>query len=165
MKVIKTIRNKRIIVDDEDFDWLNQWKWNTNYKGYAYRIVYSRFNGSRRQHKVFMARFVIKAPVGLQVDHINRNKLDNRKSNLRLATNGQNQANSGIPKNNTSGYKGVTWNKKNKKWVAQVECRVGGKRKNHYLGGFSDIEQAVLIRDKKVKEIHGEFAYLNKQRI
>lgn len=72
--------------------------------------------------------------MNLYVDHINGDTLDNRRCNLRYATNQQNQANSKLKSNNTSGYKGVTWDPVNKKWVAQIMFN----RKNIKLGRFKN---------------------------
>lgn len=92
-----------------------------------------------------------------QVDHINGDGLDNRKSNLRICNGSQNRCNKGKPKNNTSGYKGVTWHTPNKKWVAQIA--VNGK--HSYIGSFKTKEEAAKAYNKKAKELHGEFARLN----
>jgi len=88
-----------------------------------------------------------------QIDHINRDRLDDRWINLRQATFGQNQANTGIPSNNTSGYKGVSWRKQSNKWEARVN--------NIYLGMFESIEDAKKARDDFVIKMHDEFAVTN----
>lgn len=93
----------------------------------------------------------------IQVDHINGNKLDNRKKNLRLATNQQNQYNVGLRKDNTSGYKGVSWYKKGKKWHAAI--RNGNK--SIHLGYFKTAVEAARAYDKAAVEFFGEYAYLN----
>lgn len=89
------------------------------------------------------------------IDHINCNKADNRFKNLREATNAENVMNSGIRSNNTSGFKGVKWNKNRNKWVA--DCTANGKR--HYLGYFSKIDDAVEAYKQCAMKIHGEFFY------
>lgn len=85
-----------------------------------------------------MHRVIMNPPVGMEVDHINRNKLDNRRSNLRICTHAENLANRIKPRNNTSGYKGVVWNKSRSKWLAQITV----KKRHIYLGQFDDIEEA-----------------------
>ena len=93
----------------------------------------------------------------IQVDHINGNKLDNRKENLRLATPQQNSSNIGIRKNNKSGYKGVCWSKRDKKWIASIYKN----NKKQYLGCFDDIVEAVRAYDRAALELFGEFAWTN----
>lgn len=82
------------------------------------------------------------------VDHINHNRLDNRWANLRAATRSENTRNTSIGKRNTSGFVGVTWDKRRSKWMAQIIVN----RKNIYLGQFLQISDAVKARlDADVK--------------
>jgi hypothetical protein len=90
-----------------------------------------------------------------QIDHINGVKNDNRFINLREATNSQNKSNSGLYVNNKSGYKGVSWYKKYKKWVSHVS--VNGKRKT--LGYFDNAIDASIAYENFAKQHHGEFYY------
>ena len=87
------------------------------------------------------------------IDHINGDPLDNRIENLREATIQQNGCNRGKNKNNSSGYKGVTWHKANKKWLAQIMHN----GKNIYLGCFDLLEDAAEAYQAKAKELHGEY--------
>jgi len=87
---------------------------------------------------IFMHRFLLNAPHGLDVDHKNGDGLDNRRENIRLATRSQNMHNKKMQHNNTSGFKGVHWHKTHKKWCANI--KVGDNRK--FLGGFDRIEDA-----------------------
>ena len=96
------------------------------------------------------------APKGLFVDHINHDGLDNRKSNLRLCTQRQNNQTQ-RPRGKTSKYKGVYWNKRAKKFMASI-C-IDGKKKS--LGYFIDEVAAAKSYDKAAKKLFGEFAYLN----
>ena len=105
-----------------------------------------------------MHREILKCPKGLFIDHINRNGLDNRKNNLRVCSKSQNMMNTLIPKNNTSGYKGVSWSKRDKKWMAYIKI----KNKFNNLGYFNIKEQAALAYNDAAKKYHGEFARLNK---
>lgn len=89
-----------------------------------------------------------------QIDHINRNRSDNRISNLRLATGTQNQGNRDVDRANKSGFKGVSWNRRRNKWVAQL----GGARR--YLGQFDNPKLAAKIYNEAAKEYFGEFACL-----
>ena len=89
-----------------------------------------------------------------QVDHINGDKADNRAANLRGATNAQNQANRGKNKNNTSGYKGVSWRSDSNKWSAQISC--GGKKIK--LGSYTDINDATAAYKAAAEHLFGAYA-------
>jgi len=147
MKRIKLSKGMETIVDDEMFDYLNQWKWHLSCKGYAVRSIKKPY-----RHAVFMHRLINKTSEGFQTDHINHNKLDNRKCNLRTVTNTQNHHNMPLQKNNTSGFAGISWCKERNKWV--VQFWLGNKP--HYLGRFSNKEEAIKVRnlaEKKYYEI------------
>jgi hypothetical protein len=101
------------LVDDADYLALSKYKWYLGTKGY---VIRNEYLGDGKNTTVRMARAVMGFPVALQVDHRNRNKLDNRRSNLRAVTNGVNQTNKGIAKNNTSGYKNIHFDKAKKLW-------------------------------------------------
>lgn len=105
-----------------------------------------------------MHRVIIGAQPNQLVDHINRNKLDNRCSNLRIVTNSQNVINSSARANNSSGYKGVTWHKKNGKWQASVMVNY----KRHHLGQFTNVVDAARVYNDACRKYFGDFAYLNK---
>lgn len=94
---------------------------------------------------------------GFWVDHINGDTLDNRRSNLRLCTVSGNNHNRMKSKNNTSGYKGVSWLKQNQKWRAYIKVN----SKDKHLGCYLDKEDAARAYDKAAKEYFGEFARLN----
>lgn len=87
------------------------------------------------------------------IDHIDQNKANNCIENLRVATKSLNEANTGIRKNNTSGYKGVAYHKAAKKWRAYLQCK--------HIGLFNTAEEAAIAYDKKAFEIYQEFAHLN----
>jgi hypothetical protein len=87
------------------------------------------------------------------IDHINSNRSDNRICNLRLATNSENLCNRGMQSDNKSGFKGVSWQKDRKKWVAQ--CKVNSKKYN--LGRFDTAEEASLAYQEFASKAHGEF--------
>ena len=154
MKKIKLTRGKYAIVDDEWYEHLNQFSWQARYdqttgKYYAARQVNRKF--------IYMHRELLSAPGGLHGDHINGNTLDNRKRNLRLATSAQNAWNRDKYKNNTTGYKGVTFDKGRGKWRAQII--VNGK--HTHLGWFDDPRNAALAYDRGSRKFHGAFGCTN----
>jgi len=156
MKTIKITQGLETIVDDDDYEELSKHKWCILGKDETYVCRMESTNGKR--YKVLLHRAIMKAPKGLQVDHINRNVLDNRKCNLRLCSYSGNSSNRGIMPRNKSGYIGVSLIKlKTPKWQSCVRYN----KKNYYLGLFKSKEEAAKARDKKVLELHGEFASLN----
>jgi hypothetical protein len=153
MKEIKLSNDRGVtLVDDEDYEWLIQWKWHFDKEGYACRTS-PRKDGPQRQ--IYMHREIMKTPKGMKTDHINGKGLDNRRENLRICTHAENMANQKIRRDNTSGYKGVTRDKN--KWVAQI-------KKDKILlriGLFSNPIEAARAYDKSALENFGEFAKLN----
>ena len=107
-----------------------------------------------RAHRIIYEMAYGTIPDSYQVDHINGIRTDNRLDNLRLATGSQNKWNSCKPKNNTSGFKGVYWNKRDQKWRAEVT--IFNKKK--FLGLFATKEEAYAARIEAEKIYHGEFA-------
>lgn len=138
-----------ILVDEADHAMLSEFSWCVNKKGYA--IAWDK----RTRKVIRMHRFILGAQLGILVDHINFNKLDNTRANLRLCTAQENSMNR-KPLNKTK-YKGVTWKKATKRWCASI------KRSGHqkHLGYFATEEEARLAYNKAAKELHGEFAYIN----
>lgn len=144
------------LVDNEDFAYLNQWKWQLSNRGYASRPKWLKPRKLNKQTTIYMHRFILDFPV-LEVDHINMNKLDNRKENLRLVTDYQNALNRGKHKDNKSGFKGVSWVKRDKKYKAEITVN----KKYNYLGLFDTKEEAAQAYNNEAKKYHGEFAKLN----
>jgi len=99
----------------------------------------------------------LKIECGFEVDHEDRNYLNNQRSNLRLATKSQNQANSNLRIDSTSGYKGVTWHVRIMRWQAKIQVR----KTRIFLGYFKTPEEAARAYDKAAKRYFGEFANLN----
>ena len=151
MKKIKLNKGKYAIVDDDDFKYLNQWKWYINNNGYAIRTEYTKLDFKKyKMTKVYMHREVNNTPVNLQTDHINHNSLDNRKINLRTVTNQQNAFNANLNKANTSGTKGVSWSEERKKWCSYIHI----DNKALPLGRFINIEDAIYARKKAELKYH-----------
>lgn len=148
MKILLT-QGKSCIVDNNMFDYLNQWKW-TLEKRYAVRKV--------KNKAIYMHRLVAKPSDGLEVDHINGNSLDNRKTNLRVCTHKQNCQNTKKQSNNTSGYKGVSFNKGKNKWKAYINI----DRRQVFLGYHNEIKDAARKYNEAAIRYFGEFARINK---
>ena len=145
-------------VDTEDFKRFSNFKWRlltpTNY------VVRSQTTNGKKK-VLLLHREIMSAPEGMTVDHINGNRLDNTKSNLRLATIAENTRNRGAQKNNTSGYKGVfrkSLSCRGKEWRA----RLNFKKQTINLGSFDSAKEAAIAYNKASLKFHGEFAYLNK---
>src|SRR5258708_31028872 len=115
-KIIQLTQNQTSIIDDEDFEKINQFNWYYGKNSYATRDI--KINKKRKS--ILLHREIINCLDNQMVDHINGNTLDNRKENLRICTKSQNGMNRGKQKNNTSGYKGVHFYKANKKWQAYI---------------------------------------------
>jgi len=147
---IQITKGKFVLVDKDDYDFLTQWKWYLDVKGYACRNS-ATSNGKRRT--ILMHREVNHTPEGFFTDHINGNKLDNRRSNLRTATNQQNAYNRGENSNNTSGFKGVSWENQKKKFRARIW--ISGKC--NCLGFFESPEAASSAYREAANRLHGEF--------
>jgi hypothetical protein len=113
---------------------------------------------SRQGRQPYLHRELTDAPQGAIVDHANRCKLDNRRSNLRLVTQQQNVVNSGLRSSNRSGFKGVSWAAANRKWAAHIhECG-----KSRHLGTFVDPVDAARVYDAAVLAVHGNYAVTNR---
>jgi HNH endonuclease/AP2 domain len=151
MKVIELTRGRATIVDDEDFEYLAQWRWHYTTVGYAMR---SGKKGGK-SFKVSMSRQIMAAPKDLEVDHINGDKLDNRRENLRLCLPEENIRSRGPNKNNTSGYRGVTYSKKERKWLAQITFQ----RKLTRIGVFESPEEAHEAYKVAALKLHGDFIF------
>lgn len=148
-----TIINGNIIIDTEDLEKILQFKRyvSKNSSGYAYM--------NWKGKELFIHRLLMDLPQyydykkKIIVDHINGNRLDNRKCNLRVCNKSDNPINCAIYKNNTSGVKGVTWMKRLNKWQVIIQC----KKEKIYLGIYSDFEEAKRIRLEAEEKYFGEF--------
>lgn len=144
MKEIPLTRGAVAIVDDDDFEYLSRTSWYLDVGGYAV---------NKTNKIVFMHRLVAKTPEGMFTDHINGNKLDNRKENLRHCTKTENMRNRGKQNNNTSGYKGVFWSIRAKRWRAQIVI----ERKAIHLGLFDTPEDAHTAYKLAEEAYFGDF--------
>jgi len=162
MRRIKLSQNRFAVVDDADYEWLMQWKWSLHLikgKEYASR---SEYNPRRHfaMHREILYRMLGKYP--RLSDHQDGNGLNNRRYNLRAATPSQNVCNRSKNRSicTTSQYKGVSFWKNDRKWVAEI--RVQNER--IFLGSFTDEHDAALTYNRAAKKRFGEFARLNRIR-
>ena len=159
MRVID-LRNKRgakigeSMVDDEDFDAINQFTWRLACAGYAVRgVSYKRECGSWSMHTIAMHRAIMIPPNDLEVDHISGNRLDNRRSNLRVCSHAENTRNQGTQSRLKPGsVTGVEWH--SGKWVARIKIN----KAKIYLGRFASFADAVKSRRDAEVKYFGEFA-------
>lgn len=144
-KLVPLTQGYFAMVDNEDFNKVKDINW-----------YYT--NGYAMNDKVgLMHRYIMNAPEHLDVDHEHHDTLDNRKSELRLATTPQNMANLRPQEGSSSKYVGVSWNKFRERWESAIKN--DGKRV--FIGYFEDEDDAGRARDLKAMELKGEFAYLN----
>jgi hypothetical protein len=145
------------LIDNEDFEFLQKWEWKWTLQGYAVKV--KALKGDKNTHRA-MHRLIMGAKEGTFIDHINRDKLDNRKINLRFCTfqqNTWNRAKVSDTRGYKSKYKGVGWDKKQNKWFAMIY-----KDYIDYHLGFYDLEtEAATAYNEAAKKHFGEFAYLN----
>lgn len=154
-KLIPLTRGQFAIVDDDDFEWLSQWKWcyHPTRHGYALRGVKTP---ERKTKLIYMHNVIMSPPVDFVVDHKNLNSLDNQRDNLRLATHSQNSANR-TSSGGSSAYKGVSWRKSRRRWRSSVTVN----KKSIDLGVYRNEEDAARAYDAAALLYFGEFARLN----
>lgn len=141
-----------VLVDDIDYQIFKKWRWHIDTKGYVYRHnIINGIDKPRRMH-----REITLAGCGMDVDHINGCKTDNRRSNLRICTRMQNLWNSRTKSSNTSGFKGIDFRQDKGKFRARI--RAGGKR--IHIGYFDTAELASEAYKKEAKKLHGDFCVL-----
>lgn len=152
MKEIEICGGAKAQVDDDDYDRLVKIKW---YLCCGYAVNRSRgANGVIKWTR--MHRVVNNTPDGMYTDHIDGNKLNNQKENLRTCTKRQNNMNK-TKNNNKTGYKGVWYEQKSGKYMATITIN----RKQRTIGRFKTKEAAAIAYNKAALQLHGEFAHLN----
>ncbi len=159
MRVIELTKGQVAIVDDENFDKLAQWRWNCSAQGYACRSInYYKPCGKKACRDEKMHHAVMGRPEpGFVSDHINGNRLDNRRENLRWATRGQNKMNSRPHRGTMTGVKGVSITNRRKPDMAYISFN----KKRKHLGYFSTIEEASAAYYSAAQKLFGEFARQN----
>lgn len=144
------LKGKECLVDDEDYIIIKDRAISFDTSGYL------RFSGDR----ISLHRFVLganKLPRGIEIDHINRNKLDNRKENLRICTRQQNLMNYGVRADNKTGYKGVQFLSKSNKYRAVINFN----KKRIHVGYFKNKDSAAEAYNTMADKLHGKFAFIN----
>lgn len=146
------------IVDAADYKWARQYSWHLTKNGYAVRDLPTIGSARTRKRKIErLHRVLVNAGPGQTCDHINRDKLDNRRDNLRLVTHQINVLNTGLRSTNLTGYRGVSYDKKNDKYSAEITVNYKYKR----IGRFATAEEAAKAFDEVARLHRGEFARLN----
>lgn len=160
MKIISLTQGKFTKVDDEWFDYLNQWKW-FYAGGYAIRHTSQKL-GKRKL--LCMQNVIMPEKEGLMIDHKDTDRLNNQSENLRYATNAQNGYNRKMDYDNKSGYKGVIkimpsrkWRNPGEKWRASIKYN----SKTINLGTYNTPEEAARAYDEAARKYFGEFSHTN----
>lgn len=135
----------RVLIDTEDVERVSEFKWSKTNNNYVI---------SSGRNRVLLHRFLLEPKDGLDIDHINRNTLDNRKENLRIATHAENSRNIKKPTDNRTGIIGVHWDNARELWKAEIKK----DGKNIFLGRFSDLQEAIVVRLRAEKELFKEFS-------
>lgn len=156
MKHIKLTQGKVALVDDDLYEYLNQWKWFARKNRIVYYAV--RYPDIKMHRVVAELRGI---PLGSDIDHRDGDGLNNQTYNLRASSPQQNAANRGPTCDNATGFKGVYWRRREQRWAASI--KVGDKSK--HLGYFDTALEAALAYDDAAKEAFGEFAYSNERNI
>ena len=148
MRIIQLTQDKFALIDSKDFPIISSYKW-----CFDGRYATTHIKGKKN----YLHRLLLNVPKGMFSDHINGNKLDNRRCNLRLCTPSQNSMNIPLTAKNTSGYKGVYFEKERNKWRAQIKF----KDKRVRIGRYLTALEAAKTYNQYAKKYFGEFARLN----
>lgn len=154
-KHIPLTKGKFAIVDDGDYEAIKRFKWRITGNGRKVYAVRSKRIGFLRRKNEYLHRVIMNAQDGEQIDHIDGNGLNCTRTNMRKATHSENLRNRGAPKDNTSGYKGVSF--RLGRWRAQIVVN----DKQIYLGTFDTPEQAAKAYNEAAVKHHGKFAHIN----
>ena len=143
-------KGNSFVFDIDDYDIIKEYCWRIRNDGYADAKVR---NGSGK--RILMHRLILN--VTNKIDHINHNRADNRKSNLREVTDSQNCMNRSVHKNNTSKHTGVIWHKRDKVWESFISI----DNKQIYLGRYTDINDAIAVRKEAEEKYFKQYSYDN----
>ena len=148
-KEIQLTQNQQTLVDNDDYEELMKYIWHAQKDK---NIFYAVGRNKESRKSLRMHRLIMDCPQGMVVDHINHDTLDNRKENLRVVTKTQNNKNRSISKNNKSGYKGVCWSKRAKKWMASIT----NDGVQIHIGYFHCADEAYKAYCAESGRLHGE---------
>lgn len=144
----KCYDGQEFLVDIQDYELIKKYKWHIDVYGYALTKI--KYDGKERTIKMHRLIMDVLDNNEIEIDHINRNGADNRRSNLRFADRELQLINTGMLSTNKSGYKGVYWMKSMQKWAAQIKAN----HESHYLGCYNTIEEAAMARKEAEKIYH-----------
>lgn len=157
----RNFKGQYALVDDSDFEWLSRWNWTLVGSGYPFRKG-RKCEGYFYRKTIYLHRQVLNIrESSLVCDHINHDKLDSRRSNLRICTHTQNQYNRNLNRSSLSGYKGVSWKKEIRRWRAVISVN----NKSIHIGYFKTKEHAALAYNDAAKKYGGEFVLLNEVKL
>ncbi len=156
MKEIKLTQGKFALVDDEDYEYVNQFSWCLR-KTKSYMYAYGGLKIDGEFKTVQMHRLIMNPPKGMLVDHKNGDGLDNRRNNLRICTRSQNCVNRVRTKGSKSKYLGVGWCNYRNKWLVKITV----KGKQRCIGKFGSELEAAIIANISMRKYYGEFANPN----
>lgn len=151
---------RTVKLDIVDYEWVSRFKWCADSGQYATNGTVRHEYGTRLMHRIILQKMIGRKLDKDEVsDHINNDRLDNRRANLRIATSQQNFFNRSPRQilNRSSPYKGVSWNKSFGKWM----CAIQVKPHRMTIGHYTDELEAALAYDAAAIQLHGEFAWLN----
>lgn len=151
-EIVMSNSGRNAVVDDDDYDKVKDITWCLDSYGY---VVSIKNKGNGKYEKLSLHRVITEAQTGQIVDHIDRDKLNNTKGNLRFASVAENTRNTGPSTRNTTGYKGV------RKYKDKYSASITFEGKAEYLGAYDTPEDAAKAYNLKAEEYFGEFAWLN----
>lgn len=153
-RLIPLTQSQNAIVDSSDYEWISQWNWYACWAPHT-KSFYAQRGENRKT--IAMHRVILGCGPEEEGDHKNHNTLDNRRENIRIAKENQNQSNQRKQSNTSSKFKGVTWDKDIQKWRSQIR-RNGSLR---HLGSFVTEEEAARAYDAEAIKSSGEFSCIN----